>query len=136
MFFLQINIEKNKAHDISIVVDRVVLNEESKTRITESVNVALEYSNGLVDIKLFDEDKIYNFSQQFACVKCDFQMPKIETKLFSFNSPYGMCPSCKGLGLIIEPDIDLIIPDKKYSILEGAIDKMPGLSSKNSDSIA
>lgn len=132
----EINIEKNKAHDISIVVDRVVLNEESKSRITESVNVALEYSKGLVDIKMFDEDKIYNFSQQFACVKCDFQMPKIETKLFSFNSPYGMCPSCKGLGLIIEPDIDLIIPDKKYSILEGAIDKMPGLSSKNSDSIA
>ena len=130
----EINLDKNKAHNISIVVDRVVLNEESRTRITESINVALEYSKGLVDIENIDTNEIHNFSQQFACIHNDFQMPKIETKLFSFNSPYGMCEECKGLGVIIEPDIDLIIPDKKLSINEGAIDKMPGFA--NPDSLA
>ena len=128
----EIVLEKNKNHNISIVVDRIVLNEESKTRLVESVNVALEYARGLVDIE--SEGKIYNYSQQFACVHGDFQMPKIETKLFSFNSPYGMCESCKGLGMIIEPDIDLIIPDKSLSIELGALDKMPGLSSRNDES--
>lgn len=132
----EINIAKNKAHNISIIVDRVILNEDSRTRITESVNVALEYSKGLVDIENLDTKTIHHFSQQFACVYGDFQMPKIETKLFSFNSPYGMCEKCKGLGVIIEPDIDLIIPDKKLSINEGAIDKMPSLSSRNSDSLS
>lgn len=131
-----IDLEKNKKHNISIVVDRLVLNEESRSRISESVSVALEYSKGLVDVEVIDENKVYNFSQQFACVYGDFQMPKIETKLFSFNSPYGMCEKCKGLGAIIEPDIDLIIPNKKLSINEGALDKMPGLSSQNSDSLA
>lgn len=132
----EINIAKNKAHNISIIVDRVVLNEESRTRITESVNVALEYSNGLVDIEDLDTKEIHHFSQKFACVHGDFQMPKIETKLFSFNSPYGMCEKCKGLGVIIEPDLDLIIPDKKLSINEGAVDKMPTISSRNSDSLS
>ncbi|WP_406602469.1 excinuclease ABC subunit UvrA [Metamycoplasma sualvi] len=132
----KINIEKNKAHNISIIVDRIILNEENKSRITEAVNVALEYSKGLVDVENLDNKEIHNFSQQFACVHGDFQMPKIETKLFSFNSPYGMCEKCKGLGVIIEPDIDLIIPNKKLSINEGAIDKMPGISSKNNDSLS
>ena len=132
----EINIEKNKAHNISIIVDRIILNEENKSRITEAVNVALEYSKGLVDVENLDNKEIHNFSQQFACVHGDFQMPKIETKLFSFNSPYGMCEKCKGLGVIIEPDIDLIIPNKKLSINEGAIDKMPGISSKNNDSLS
>lgn len=132
----EINIAKNKAHNISIIVDRVVLNEESRSRITESVNVALEYSKGLVDIEDLETKEIYHFSQKFACVHGDFQMPKIETKLFSFNSPYGMCEKCKGLGVIIEPDLDLIIPDKKLSINEGAVDKMPTISSRNSDSLS
>lgn len=132
----EIHIEKNKLHNISIIVDRIVLTEENKFRITEAVNIALEYSKGLVDVENLDNKEIYNFSQQFACVHGDFQMPKIETKLFSFNSHYGMCDKCKGLGVIIEPNIDLIIPNKKLSINEGAIDKMPGISSKNNDSLS
>ncbi len=132
----EIHIEKNKLHNISIIVDRIVMTEENKSRITEAVNIALEYSKGLVDVENLDNKEIYNFSQQFACVHGDFQMPKIETKLFSFNSPYGMCDKCKGLGVIIEPNIDLIIPNKKLSINEGAIDKMPGISSKNNDSLS
>lgn len=132
----EIHIEKNKLHNISIIVDRIVLTEENKSRITEAVNIALEYSKGLVDVENLDNKEIYNFSQQFACVHGDFQMPKIETKLFSFNSPYGMCDKCKGLGVIIEPNIDLIIPNKKLSINEGAVDKMPGISSKNNDSLS
>ena len=131
----EINLSKTKAHNIDIVIDRIVLTEDVRERLSEDVAVALQYSNGLVDVELLGE-KITNYSQQFACVHGDFQMPKIETKLFSFNSPYGMCHECKGIGLIIQPDIDLIIPVKTISIADGAIDKMPGISSLNPTGIA
>ena len=131
----EINLSKTKAHNIDIVIDRIVLTEDVRERLSEDVAVALQYSNGLVDVELLGE-KTTNYSQQFACVYGDFQMPKIETKLFSFNSPYGMCHECKGIGLIIQPDIDLIIPVKTISIADGAIDKMPGISSLNPTGIA
>ena len=131
----EINLSKTKAHNIDIVIDRIVLTEDVRERLSEDVAVALQYSNGLVDVELLGE-KTTNYSQQFACVHGDFQMPKIETKLFSFNSPYGMCHECKGIGLIIQPDIDLIIPVKTISIADGAIDKMPGISSLNPTGIA
>ena len=131
----EINLSKTKAHNIDIVIDRIVLTEDVRERLSEDVAVALQYSNGLVDVELLGE-KTTNYSQQFACVHGDFQMPKIETKLFSFNSPYGMCHECKGIGLIIQPDIDLIIPVKTISISDGAIDKMPGISSLNPTGIA
>lgn len=131
----EINLSKTKAHNIDIVIDRIVLTEDVCERLSEDVAVALQYSNGLVDVELLGE-KTTNYSQQFACVHGDFQMPKIETKLFSFNSPYGMCHECKGIGLIIQPDIDLIIPVKTISIADGAIDKMPGISSLNPTGIA
>ena len=131
----EINLSKTKAHNIDIVIDRIVLTEDVRERLSEDVAVALQYSNGLVDVELLGE-KVTNYSQQFACVHGDFQMPKIETKLFSFNSPYGMCHECKGIGLIIQPDIDLIIPVKTISIADGAIDKMPGISSLNPTGIA
>ena len=131
----EINLSKTKAHNIDIVIDRIVLTEDVRERLSEDVAVALQYSNGLVDVELLGE-RTTNYSQQFACVHGDFQMPKIETKLFSFNSPYGMCHECKGIGLIIQPDIDLIIPVKTISIADGAIDKMPGISSLNPTGIA
>ena len=131
----EINLSKTKAHNIDIVIDRIVLTEDVRERLSEDVAVALQYSNGWVDVELLGE-KTTNYSQQFACVHGDFQMPKIETKLFSFNSPYGMCHECKGIGLIIQPDIDLIIPVKTISIADGAIDKMPGISSLNPTGIA
>lgn len=131
----EILLAKNKSHNIDIIVDRIVLNDESRERISEAINVALEQSQGLVDVEIIDGN-ITHYSQQFACIHGDFQMPKIETKLFSFNSPYGMCTNCKGIGVIIQPDIDLIIPKKNLSIEEGAIDKMPGLSSLNPEGIA
>ena len=130
-----INLTKNKNHNIDIVIDRVVLTEDARERISEDVAVALNYSQGLVDVEVFG-GKTTSYSQQFACIHGDFQMPKIETKLFSFNSPYGMCPECKGIGNIIQPDIDLIIPVKDISIADGAIDKMPGISSLNPTGVA
>lgn len=131
----EIKLEKNKNHNIDIIIDRIILNKESKERITEAINVALQYSGGIVEVE-FNNKEIIKYSQQFACIYGDFQMPKIETKLFSFNSPYGMCLKCKGLGSIIQPDIDLIIPKKNISIEDGAVNKMPGLSSLNPEGIA
>ena len=131
----EISLSKTKAHNIDIVVDRVVLTPEARERITEDVNVALTYSQGLVDVEIWGGPTT-SYSQQFACIYGDFQMPKIETKLFSFNSPYGMCGECKGIGVIIQPDIDLLIPKRDLSIADGAVDKMPGMSSLNPTGIA
>lgn len=131
----EIVLEKNKNHNIDVVIDRVVLSEDTRERISESIAIALEYSKGIVDVDVLG-DKITTYSQQFSCIHGDFEMPKIETKLFSFNSPYGMCDDCKGIGVIIQPDIDLIIPKKDLSIEEGALDKMPGMSSQNPEGLA
>lgn len=132
----EISLDKNKTHDIDVVVDRIVLSEETRERVSEAVCIALEYSKGLVDIEILGNKEVTKYSQQFSCIYGDFEMPKIETKLFSFNSPYGMCDECKGIGVIIQPDIDLIIPKKDLSIEEGALDKMPGMSSQNPEGLA
>ncbi|UVD81695.1 excinuclease ABC subunit UvrA [Mycoplasma iguanae] len=116
----EINLEKNKKHNISIVVDRIVLTKENKNRIFEAVEVALNYSKGLVDVDVVG-GKTLKFSQANACEKGDFDMPKIETKMFSFNSPYGMCEVCKGIGLSLRGSFDLMVPDKNLSINEGAL---------------
>ncbi|QJG66729.1 excinuclease ABC subunit UvrA [Mycoplasma phocoenae] len=115
-----ISLNKNQKHSIDIVVDRVVLKEEHYTRIAEGIEAALSYSNGLVRIETYDgHSKLY--SKQYSCIHKDFEMPVIETRLFSFNSPYGMCEHCKGLGVDLKADFDLIAPEKWRSIKEGAI---------------
>ncbi|AAT27667.1 excinuclease ABC subunit UvrA [[Mycoplasma] mobile] len=116
----EINLDKSKKHDIEIVVDRLILNEENRSRIADGIEIALEYSKGLVNVEILGKEKKM-FSQLFSCPYGDFEMPKIETKLFSFNSPYGMCEVCKGIGVSLKSDPDLLIPDKTKSILQGAI---------------
>lgn len=116
-----IELDKNKHHNIDIIVDRIVINQENYSRISESIKVALEYGNDILKIRVIgQEDKI--FSKLHSCIHGDFEMPIIEPKLFSFNSPYGMCQKCRGLGLQLRANWDLIVPDKSLTIQEGAID--------------
>ena len=115
-----INLDKNKKWTIELVIDRLVLSPDQLSRISEAIENALEYSNGLVTIEALSKEK-RTFSIQHSCEYGDFDMPKIEPKLFSFNAPAGMCPHCKGLGYLQKASFDLIAPDKNLSINEGGI---------------
>ncbi|MDZ7293437.1 excinuclease ABC subunit UvrA [Mycoplasmopsis pulmonis] len=117
----EINLDKNKRHSIDIVVDRIDLNEEKKLEISEAISIALEYGKGIVKVENVETGEIKIFSSNNSCPKGDFEMPKIETRLFSFNSPYGMCQNCKGLGVQLRGDYNLLVPDQNLSISEGAI---------------
>lgn len=112
-------LDKNKRHNIDIVIDRIVLKPESKSRIFEAVELACEWANGFVLVLTNDQETLY--SEHNACPECGFTVPKLEPRLFSFNSPLGCCPACDGLGISQEVDIDLLVPDKTKSINEGAI---------------
>lgn len=116
----EIKLEKNIRHTIDIVIDRVVLNEENRNRISEALSVAVEYGKGIVKVETTDGE-VKTFSKLHSCVYKDFEMPKIETKLFSFNSPYGMCQNCKGLGVDLKADFDALTPEPWRSIAEGGI---------------
>ncbi len=112
-------LEKNKRHNIDIVIDRIVLKPESKSRIFEAVELASDWANGFVLVLINSEEHLY--SEHNACPQCGFTVPKLEPRLFSFNSPLGCCPACGGLGISQEVDINLLAPDKTKSINEGAI---------------
>ena len=115
-----IELEKNKKHIISLVVDRLVIKEDIRSRLYESIEVALKEAKGKVEIDVVGKDK-FLMSEAYACPECDFSLPELEPRIFSFNAPYGACPECKGLGIKYKLDVDLIIPDKSKSINEGAI---------------
>ena len=115
-----INLDKNKKWTIELVIDHLVLSPDQLSRVSEAIENALEYSNGLVTIEALSKEK-RTFSIQHSCEYGDFDMPKIEPKLFSFNAPAGMCPNCKGLGYLQKASFDLIAPDKNLSINEGGI---------------
>ncbi|MGL5204704.1 MAG: excinuclease ABC subunit UvrA, partial [Metamycoplasmataceae bacterium] len=117
----EISLPKNKRYDLEIVVDRIVLSSDTRDRISEAIVIALEYSKGLVNVEIIGKPK-ETYSQLYSCIYKDFEMPIIEPKLFSFNSPSGMCQVCKGIGLMLRPDIDLLIPNKALSINQGAIE--------------
>ena len=112
-------LNKNQRHDIDIVVDRIVLKQENRSRIFEAVELAADWSKGYILVSINGGEKLY--SEHFACPKCGFSVPKLEPRLFSFNSPLGACPHCNGLGINQEVDIDLLVPDKSLSIDDGAI---------------
>lgn len=112
-------LNKNQRHDIDIVVDRIVLKPENRSRIFDAVELAADWSNGFILVSINDNEKLY--SEHYACPKCGFTVPKLEPRLFSFNSPLGACPACNGLGISQEVDIDLLVPDKNLSIDDGAI---------------
>ncbi len=118
----EITLEKNIKDKIDVVIDRIVLKEESRSRLFEAIEQATKLSNGKVVIQILGENKKeIVFSEQFACPHCEFSLPELEPRLFSFNAPYGACPDCKGLGIKLQIDPDLVIPDKSLSINEGCI---------------
>ena len=119
----EINLDKNIKHNIEIVVDRLVIKEGIEKRLTDSVENALELAEGLLVIDVLDGEKM-NFSQSFSCPDCGISVDEIEPRSFSFNNPFGACPECFGLGYKMEFDIDLMVPDKSLSILDGAIQVM------------
>ena len=116
----EINLEKNVKHFISVIVDRLVIKDESRSRIFESLETATKMSNGKVVINIIGDKEVV-FSENYACPLCDFSLPELEPRLFSFNSPFGACPNCKGLGVNKHIDEDLLIPDKTKSIMDGAV---------------
>ena len=116
----EINLEKNKKHSISVVIDRLVIKEGIYSRLFEAIENSVKLGDGKVVIDIVGGEKQV-FSEKFACPYCSFSLPNLEPRLFSFNAPYGACPDCKGLGVKLVIDPDLIIPDKSKSFLEGAI---------------
>ena len=114
-----INLEKNKKHDIEIVVDRLILKDENRLRISEALELACKYSNGFVKVFFNDDTELF-FSQHYACKYCGFSMPEIEARLFSFNNPLGACPECNGLGYKQNVSEKLVIDEEK-SINDGCI---------------
>lgn len=117
----EIKLEKNKSHDIDIVVDRIVVKEGIDSRINDSLETALKLTDGIVKVDVIDGELI-TFSQKLACPNGHVQIEEVEPRSFSFNSPYGMCPDCNGLGFHLEIDPELIIPDTDLSLNQGAID--------------
>ncbi|NLM31196.1 MAG: excinuclease ABC subunit UvrA [Acholeplasmataceae bacterium] len=115
----EIKLDKNKKHSIDIVVDRVRLRDDVRSRLYHSLETALKFGDGKVVVDFDGRELI--FSEQFACPYCDFSVSKLEPRLFSFNSPFGACPECKGLGVLQRIDENLLITDPKKSIREGAI---------------
>ncbi|QCZ36900.1 excinuclease ABC subunit UvrA [Mycoplasma nasistruthionis] len=116
-----ITLEKNYKHNIDLVINRIVLNENNYNLIAESIDVAAEKANGMIKVQNVDTDTELLFSKTQGCIYKDFYMPKIETNLFSFNAPNGMCSNCKGLGVEFKADFDAIVPESWRTINERAI---------------
>lgn len=131
----EIPLEKNKKHDIEIVVDRLVIQKDVVRRLTDSVETALALSGNLVIINLFQSGEDLLFSQSYACPDCGISIEELTPRMFSFNNPYGACPTCTGLGNQLKADPDLIIPNPNLSIMDGAI-AASGWQNIKGDSIA
>ena len=120
-----ITLDKNIKDDIDVVIDRIVIKEGIRTRLFESIEAATKLSDGKVIISVLgDNSKEIVMSEKFACPHCDFSLPELEPRLFSFNAPFGACPECKGLGVKLQISEDLVIPDKNKSINDGCIKTM------------
>ena len=117
----EIKLEKNKKHDVEIVVDRLVIRDDIARRLTDSVEVASNLAGGLVVINVVGEDRDILFSQNYACEDCGVSIEELTPRMFSFNNPFGACPACMGLGSQMKIDPELVIPNQNLSILEGAI---------------
>ncbi|MBR2717216.1 MAG: excinuclease ABC subunit UvrA, partial [Oscillospiraceae bacterium] len=116
-----ISLEKNKKHNIEIVVDRLVVKPEAARRLTDSTETALALADGIVRFELVGQDRELSFSQNYACEDCGISIEELTPRLFSFNAPYGACPSCGGLGKLLRVDPELIMPNPSLSILDGGI---------------
>jgi excinuclease ABC subunit A len=115
-----ISLEKNKKHTIEIIVDRLIVKPGIEQRLADSIETALTHADGIVIIHVLGGEEMV-FSQNFACIECGISLEELTPRMFSFNSPYGACPKCSGLGINMEIDPDLVIPDKRKAILDGAI---------------
>jgi excinuclease ABC subunit A len=122
----EIKAEKNKKHDLELVIDRLVVGDDIQKRLTDSVELALKQADGLIFVNKVDTGEDILFSEQFACVHCNLSFEEPAPRTFSFNSPYGACPRCDGLGALTEIDPNLIIPDESLSINQGAIRVLSG----------
>ena len=116
----EINLEKNKKHNISVVVDRLIIRDAIRSRLYEAIETSCKLSGGKVIIDILEKGEVL-FSENFACPYCDYSLEELEPRIFSFNAPYGSCPDCKGLGIQYKINVDLVIRDKTKSINEGAI---------------
>ena len=116
----EIELEKNIKHNIDVVVDRLIIKENIRGRLFEAIEAAIKLSKGKVLIDILGREELL-FSEDFACPYCNFSLPELEPRMFSFNAPYGACEECKGLGIKLSIDPDLVIPNKNISINEGAI---------------
>ena len=115
-----IELDKNKNHNLEIIVDRLIIKPEIRSRLYESIEIATTLGQGKVIIDVLSKEEIV-MSEKYACPHCDFSLPELEPRMFSFNAPYGACFDCKGLGIKLEIDVDLIVPNKELSLNEGAI---------------
>ena len=131
----EIKLEKNKKHNIEIVVDRLIIRPDIQQRLTDSVETASGLSGGLVVINLLREEQDLMFSQNYACEDCGISIEELTPRMFSFNNPFGACPACTGLGSQMKVDPALVVPDEKLSILDGAI-QAPGWGNIRSDGIS
>ncbi len=114
----ELNLDKKKKHNIDLIVDRLVMKEDIRSRLTESVEIALKNANNLVSIDIIGGNEIL-YSQNYACPDCGFSFPELSPGMFSFNNPHGACPECTGIGYIMKMDEDLIIPDKNKTLYDG-----------------
>lgn len=131
----EIKLEKNKKHNIEIVVDRLVIKPDIERRLTDSAETALSLSGGILYVDLISEEKQLVFSQNYACEDCGISIEELTPRLFSFNSPQGACPTCTGLGMQMRVDPELIIPNPELSIMDGAI-SASGWSNVRGDTIS
>jgi excinuclease ABC subunit A len=130
-----IKLEKNKKHDIDIVVDRLIIRPDLGRRLTDSIEIASALSGGLITIHVLEENRDLLFSQNYACEDCGISLEEMTPRMFSFNNPYGACPTCAGLGNQLKIDVDLILPNRNLSIIEGGI-TASGWNNIKSDGIA
>ena len=113
-----IEIDRKKKHNIELIVDRLVIKDDIRSRLTESVEIALKHANNLVLIDVVGQKEII-FSQNYSCPDCGFSFPELSPRMFSFNNPFGACPTCTGIGYLMKMDEDLIIPDKTKTLYDG-----------------
>ena len=129
-----IKLEKTKKHNIEIIVDRLIVKDGINARLTDSLETAMRQAGGLVIAELVEKGEELVFSQEYACHECGISVEELSPRMFSFNSPFGACPTCTGLGFQMKVDVDLVIPNKNKSLNEGAIN-VSGWNSAAKDSM-
>src|SRR5690606_22181328 len=124
----KIELEKNKKHSIEVVVDRIVVKPDVESRLADSLEMALKWGDGQVIVDVLEQEELL-FSSKFACPECGFSIDELAPRMFSFNSPFGACPTCDGLGSRMIVDPELLVPNPNMSIEDGAFEAWAGSTS-------